>query len=241
MAGQREMHGSIEVLEPKPRKSLGINEAQAIQGWWEKNMGIDESPLQQAHRLEEEIREFSEAVRQSEINPSRKNILATGKEAADIFIFAVGIINRLGLDIENLIRQRAAFLPSADLQSPSLSLTRVQEIAAERQLILGNNGSSSQQIQILETLYLNLLQKTQEFEQDSAACTAHCAGGYMLDMAIFSLEIINRLGLDAEELFTTKLERNHHKYNVVRAQELISQGLHPQQARKRMKEEWTGD
>ncbi len=59
-----------------------------------------------------------------------------------------------------------------------------------------------------------------------------------IDCVIIACGLIQSLGLDAETLFREKLEKNHHKYNVVEHADLVRQGATPAEAMATQKTVW---
>jgi len=80
---------------------INLNEAQAIQQWWEGKMGIDErDKLDRFNRMLEEVDELHEAI---EGNASCKDVAL---EAVDVFIFCLSIISRCGYDLGGLFVEK---------------------------------------------------------------------------------------------------------------------------------------
>jgi hypothetical protein len=106
---RRAMFGEIEVLDPKPKlpeRCLTLNEAQACQSQWENGTGIDRDVFKQSERLGEEYNELLEEAYEYTLEPSPERARATGREAIDIVIIALGIIDKLGLTADDLFREK---------------------------------------------------------------------------------------------------------------------------------------
>jgi NTP pyrophosphatase (non-canonical NTP hydrolase) len=105
---QRAIHGEIEVLEPvlQQERCLTINECQAIQSFWENGAGVGRDTFEQTARMGEEYDELLEATSEYELKPTPEKAREAGKEAIDVIIIALGIIDRLGLNADGLFREK---------------------------------------------------------------------------------------------------------------------------------------
>jgi NTP pyrophosphatase (non-canonical NTP hydrolase) len=105
---RRAMFGEIEVLEPlrQQERCLSINECQAVQSYWENGAGIERDTFKQTERMGEEYNELLEATSEYELKPTPERAREAGREAIDVVIIALGIIDRLGLNADDLFREK---------------------------------------------------------------------------------------------------------------------------------------
>jgi hypothetical protein len=62
--------------------------------------------------------------------------------------------------------------------------------------------------------------------------------GEIVDVLILGINVLDHLGFDAENEILNKINTNFSKYNAMRLEDLLSQGLSREEAIKRLKEEW---
>lgn len=109
-------------------------------------------------------------------------------------------------------------------------------------------GKWEKDCKLERTPFNRVLRKTEEDVELLKACFAllqedtpenrEAVAYEAADVLIITLSIIDTLGFDSERMFEEIMETNYQKYNPLKMQELIDQGLEPLEAMKELKEEW---
>ena len=65
-------------------------------------------------------------------------------------------------------------------------------------------------------------------------------GEEIIDIFIIGLSILDTMGLDAQQMFLAKMQRNYEKYDPVKARRYREEGLTSEETLTRLKSEWNG-
>jgi NTP pyrophosphatase (non-canonical NTP hydrolase) len=88
------------------KEQLSLRKAQEAQASWEDQCMIDRSPQTQVLKKLEEDGELRDAVRELSINNTEEAREAVAKEAIDVIIVTLGIIDAVGFDAEQVFKEK---------------------------------------------------------------------------------------------------------------------------------------